>query len=42
MLDEMRVVLSVSDSDKHFDSAIKEYEKRMGKSLKIEQVKPTR
>jgi hypothetical protein len=38
----MRVVLSVSDSDKHFETAIKEYEKRMGKSIRIEQVKPTR
>lgn len=38
----MWVVLSVSDSDKHFKTAIKEYEKRMGKSVRIEQVKPTR
>ena len=38
----MWVVLSVSDSDKHFEWAIKEYEKRMGKSIRIDQVKPTR
>jgi len=38
----MWAILSVSDSDKHFESAIKEYEKRMGKSIRIEQVKPTR
>ncbi|MFZ2150715.1 MAG: 23S rRNA (pseudouridine(1915)-N(3))-methyltransferase RlmH [Candidatus Absconditicoccaceae bacterium] len=36
------IILSISDSDKHFDSAIKEYQKRLGKSLKIENVKPTR
>ena len=38
----MRVVLSVSDSDKHFDVAIKEYEKRLGWKLKVVSVKPTR
>lgn len=38
----MWAILSISDSDKHFESAIKEYEKRMGKSIRIEQVKPTR
>lgn len=36
------IILSISDSDKHFDSAIKEYQKRLWKSLKIENVKPTR
>lgn len=36
------IVLSISDSDKHFDIAIKEYEKRLWKSLKIENIKPTR
>lgn len=38
----MWVILNISDSNKHFDSAIKEYEKRLGKKLKIEQIKPTR
>ncbi len=36
------IILSISDSDKHFDSAIKEYQKRLWKSLKIENIKPTR
>ena len=36
------IILSISDSDKHFESAIKEYQKRLWKSLKIENVKPTR
>lgn len=38
----MWVILAVSDSDKHFDTAIKEYEKRMGGKLKVESVKPSR
>jgi 23S rRNA (pseudouridine1915-N3)-methyltransferase len=38
----MFIVFAVSDSDKHFESAIKEYEKRLWKSLKIENIKPTR
>jgi 23S rRNA (pseudouridine1915-N3)-methyltransferase len=36
----MFYILSVSDSDKHFCSAIQEYEKRLWKDLKIENLKP--
>jgi 23S rRNA (pseudouridine1915-N3)-methyltransferase len=36
------IILNISDSDKHFDSAINEYVKRLWKSLKIESIKPTR
>lgn len=36
------IILSISDSDKHFDGAIKEYEKRLWKGLKIENMKPTK
>ena len=36
------IILSISDSDKHFDTAINEYVKRLWKNLKIENVKPTR
>ena len=32
----------VWDSFKHFDSAIKEYEKRLGKNLQIIKIKPTK
>ncbi|MCF7835450.1 23S rRNA (pseudouridine(1915)-N(3))-methyltransferase RlmH [Candidatus Gracilibacteria bacterium] len=38
----MFVILAVSDSDKHFDIAIKEYQKRFGKKLKIENIKPSK
>lgn len=38
----MFVVLSVSDSDKHFTSAIQEYSKRLGKQLVIDDIKPFR
>jgi len=34
------VILSISDSDKHFTSAIQEYEKRLWKLLSIQNVKP--
>lgn len=33
-------IVSIADSDKHFASAIGEYEKRLWKSLKIENLKP--
>jgi len=36
----MFVILSISDSDKHFSPAIEEYGKRLGKSLHIENIKP--
>ena len=36
----MFVILSVSDSDKHFSWAIQEYVKRLGKDIKIENLKP--
>ena len=35
-------LLCISDSDKHFSSAIAEYEKRMGKDLKIINLKPVK
>ena len=38
----MFVILSVSDSDKHFSWAIQEYEKRLSKEVKIENLKPYR
>lgn len=38
----MWVVLSVTDSDKHFDSAVKEYEKRLGRKINLESVKPSK
>ena len=38
----MFVILSVSDSDKHFSWAIQEYEKRLFKEVKIENLKPFR
>jgi len=36
----MFVILSISDSDKHFLVPIQEYEKRLGKSLVIDNLKP--
>lgn len=33
-------ILSVSDSDKHFASAIEEYVKRLGKDVEIQTLKP--
>ena len=38
----MRAVVCVSDSDKHFASAIWEYEKRLTGKLKIENIKPAK
>lgn len=36
----MFCILSISDSDKHFTSALAEYQKRLWKHLKIEDLKP--
>ena len=33
-------IVCIADSDKHFSSAIEEYCKRLGKDLKIENLKP--
>ena len=38
----MVAILSISDSDKHFESAIQEYEKRLGRLIKIQNIKPFR
>lgn len=35
-------ILSISDSDKHRNSAIQEYEKRLGKLVNIENIKPSK
>lgn len=36
----MHTILAISDSDKHFKTAIDEYSKRLGNWLKIHNVKP--
>ena len=36
----MFTIVCIADSDKHFSSAIEEYYKRLGKDLKIENLKP--
>jgi len=38
----MYTILSISDSDKHRNSAIQEYEKRLGKLINIENIKPSK
>jgi len=38
----MYFIVSVTDSDKHFDSAIMEYQKRLWKNLNILNIKPTK
>ncbi len=38
----MFVILNISDSDKHWDMGIKEYTKRLGKDLNIEDIKPVK
>jgi hypothetical protein len=38
----MFCILSISDSDKHFASAIAEYQKRLRKQIKIEDLKPVK
>ena len=38
----MFIILSVSDSDKHREKVVEEYTKRLSKSVKIENIKPSR
>jgi len=38
----MFIILSISDSDKHRDKVVEEYTKRLWKSVKIENIKPSR
>lgn len=38
----MFVILNISDSDKHWDMGIKEYTKRLGKNMNIEDIKPVK
>ncbi len=38
----MFVILNISDSDKHRETVVEEYTKRLGKSVKIENIKPHR
>ncbi len=38
----MFVILSISDSDKHWNAVVEEYTKRLGKSVKIENITPSR
>jgi 23S rRNA pseudoU1915 N3-methylase RlmH len=38
----MFIILSISDSDKHREKVVEEYTKRLGKSVKIENIKPNR
>lgn len=38
----MFTILSISDSDKHRNTAIQEYEKRLGKLVSIENIKPAK
>ena len=39
---DMFVILSISDSDKHRKLVVEEYSKRLGKSVKIVDIKPSR
>ena len=38
----MFVILSISDSDKHREKVVEEYTKRLGKSVKIVNIKPSK
>lgn len=38
----MYVILNISDSDKHWEIAIQEYTKRLGKTVLIENIKPVK
>lgn len=38
----MCTILSISDSDKHRNTAIQEYQKRLGKMIVIENIKPAK
>ena len=35
-------ILCISDSDKHFDSAIQEYKNRLTKNIEIRNIKPSK
>ncbi len=35
-------ILSISDSDKHREKVVEEYSKRLGKSVKIDNLKPSK
>lgn len=38
----MFIILSISDSDKHREKVVEEYTKRLGKSVKIQNIKPSK
>lgn len=38
----MFIILSISDSDKHREKVVEEYTKRLGRSVKIENITPSR
>lgn len=38
----MFIILNISDSDKHRNAVIEEYTKRLGRSVKIENILPSR
>lgn len=38
----MFVILNISDSDKHREKVVEEYTKRLGKSVKITNIKPSK
>ena len=38
--DNMYAILNISDSDKHFSTAIEEYQKRLGKDVNFDTLKP--
>ena len=38
----MLTILSISDSDKHREKVVEEYTKRLGKSVKIVNIKPSK
>ncbi len=38
----MFIILSISDSDKHWNAVVEEYTKRLWKSVKIENITPSR
>lgn len=38
----MYTILSISNSDKHRDSAVQEYQKRLGKMIEIDNIKPSK
>jgi 23S rRNA pseudoU1915 N3-methylase RlmH len=38
----MFIILNISDSDKHWNTVIDEYTKRLGRSVKITNIKPSK